>query len=90
MTRRELAKYLSKDLIKRGPHYVSGTTVYQTIDGHWGGYVGLHAPPSNAEWYEHVGWDVVAERNTAGKVETRLRDLERKFMGKAPRVRRRT
>lgn len=86
MTRRQLAKRLSDELTKKSAHYADGSTVYQTIHGEWGAFVGLHRPPPDAEWYEHVGWDVVAERNTVLKVEWKLRDLERKFMGKAPRV----
>lgn len=90
MTRRTLARRLSRDLLYEGPHYINGSTVYQTLDGDWGAYVGLHRPPNDAQWFEHVGWDVVVERNTTGKVETTLRGLELKYTGKAKRIDRKT
>ena len=86
MTRRQLAKALSADLTRKGRHYVHGTTLYKTDGGEWGAFVGLVRPPNEAAWYENVGWDVVAERNTALKVEAVMRRLEVKFEGRAERI----
>ena len=90
MTRRQLARRVSSNLIQRGNHYGQGTTVYKTLDGDWGAFAGLQRPPDNAAWYEHVGWDKVSERNTVLKVETYLRRLEKKFDGYSKRVERKT
>ena len=46
----------------------------------------MHRPPNDAAWYENVGWDVVARRNTVAKIETKLRNLELKYTGKAARI----
>lgn len=90
MTRRQLAKRLSDDLTRKGNHYVHGSTVYKTDAGDFGAFVGLVRPPDSAAWYEHVGWDVIAERNTTFKVEKQLKALEVKFEGTSKRIDRRS
>ena len=86
MTRRQLAKRLSDNLLKCGNHYEHGSTVYRTDSGDWGAFAGLQKPPNDAKWYEHVGWDIVVERNTVLKTETTLRKLELKYEGHAARI----
>jgi hypothetical protein len=86
MTRRQLAKRLSQSLTNRGNHFEHGSTVYKTLDGEWGAFAGLAKPPDDTVWYENIGWDVIAERNTVLKVETHLRNLEKKFEGTSKRV----
>jgi hypothetical protein len=81
MTRRQLAKALSADIRKRGDHYQKGTSIFVNMKGEWSGFAGLHPPPPDTAYYELVGWDMVAARNTTERVDIELFRIERKRRG---------
>lgn len=82
MTRRQLARILAQDLRRRGLHYENGSTVWCALDGSWSALPGVQRPAQDALFYELLGWDQVASRNTTDAVDLHLFRLERERHGK--------